>query len=411
MFKTSIDNFRSRFHTKLRLVGLISTTIFFLAVFNSITAYLAPIIMLDSGMSEMTMGLIYSSSSFFGFILDFVLAKVLKSTNYKRMLIYTIIAASLFPISMLVGQNVIFYILGMLFWGVYSNLWGFAYYDFAAREAKVAFHATSLSLLFIFLDLGDFIGMLLAEPISNMDSNINILLILLAILSLSAVSLILTYFIKSHSTKSYEENHGNFNKIVIVSKKLFPLLLFGTLLNIIEAVIWTITPIVDRVAPQINNYGGILLAVSIVPSFFTNLIIQRIDTKKNKKRIALVSFIIGSLLLAMLGLTTTVTQYFILTFLYSTCFAIVYPMLGGAFADYLSESKSYDNEILSSKDMFANIGYIIGPIVGTFLLTVTDSLYLFTYLGVSTAILALILYFIIPKRIPFKDRDLLNPAL
>lgn len=409
--KLSLEAVRAKFNTKLRLVLLIAIAVFFFSAFNAISGYLTPVVLVDSGLSELQMGLIYSTSSIFGMILDIVLARVLKTTHYKRMMLYGILVAALFPLSLLVSTHIIFYLLAMFFWGLYSNLMGFAYYDFSAREAKIAFHATSLSLLFIFLDLGDFIGMLVAEPISNIESHSTILLILGSILLLSLVSLLFSFFVKGHNETKEQaiiEDPGKLSKILLVSKKLWPMLLFGTLLNVIEAILWTITPIVERIAPQLENFGGILLALTIIPSFFINILMQRIPTKHGKKRVALYAFILGSIFMALLGFTTTLVPYLILTFLLSICFALVYPLLGGAFADYLQESKTFDNEILSSKDLFANFGYVIGPILGTYLLTITESLKLFTVMGIFTAIIAIGILIFTPKSIPFYDRSVLK---
>jgi hypothetical protein len=66
-------------HTPLWAVSLM---ILFHSLFDGITAYTVPFVLLDAGFSKAEMGLIYASSSGAGALFDIILSKFLKNTHF-----------------------------------------------------------------------------------------------------------------------------------------------------------------------------------------------------------------------------------------------------------------------------------------------------------------------------------------
>jgi len=52
-----------------------------------------------------------------------------------------------------------------------------------------------------------------------------------------------------------------------------------------------------------------------------------------------------------------------LVFLSSLINSFTWPAIRGAYVDYISESRKYENEIVGLNDFSTNIGYVIGPIM------------------------------------------------
>jgi len=403
-------NFQSRYNVKANLVIFVSLTILLLSFFDSIISYSVPIVMTDAGLSEVQMGWMYASSSIFGLIFDFVLARYLNTTRYTRTFSYALAIALFFPLCIFVNPTPILFLLGMMFWALYYNFWAFASADFTARESKVAFHVASVSLLLFVHDIGYLAGTLSAEPLLRSFSYANLVYGLEGVILL-AIILFFPLFRRKFITLQVTnggairgevslKKEANLLRNVIV--RLLPLLLFGVIISAVDATIWTVTPILDRVFPAIGGFGGVILAINFLPSFFAYAIADSITKRLGKKRTGMIAFILGALVLALLGTVSSVVLYMVITFCSAFFFSISYAAIGGAYADYLKESQYLDNEIVSTHDMSTNLGYIIGPIMGGTLLALVDSTVLFTYLGLAVAIIGLVLYQFTPRTISFR---------
>ncbi|MCC7290183.1 MFS transporter [bacterium] len=417
LLSEKIEDFRLQYYTQLRNVIYILITLFFISLFDSVMTFLTPVVMTDSGLTEFQMSLVYASSSVFGLVFDFILARYLHTTHYKRLLTYTLLITLLFPVTMLLKQTLFFFLIGMLVWGLYCNLWGFARDDFVARESKMAFHAASMSLLFIFSDVGSIVGTLIAEPISLLSSNNQQLLTLLAIpflglitLNLSSVKIRKESMTKPESEKVIHQEKPNQRELwylLKVTQKLWPLMLLGILAITVEAIIWTVTPIIGNISSELEGLGGVILATSLTASLISFPISITLSQKFGKKRTATYALVAGSLMLIVQGFVSDPTTYLLITFINSAMFSVLYPAIGAAYADYLRESKSLDNKILSVKDMGTNFAYITGPLIAGILLTTIDSTKLFSVLGAFTLIIGLFVLAVMPKKIDFHDKRVL----
>lgn len=411
--KLKVQIIRDQYRGKLRFVAFVGVTIFFLSIFDSIMSYIVPVLMTDTGFTEFQMGLLYSSSSVFGLILDFILAKMFKNSTYTSGFFMTSMLGILFPLLMFVNPTFITFLIGMFIWGLYYNLWGFARSDFIARESKVAFHVAGATILMAFHDIGYLTGTLSAQPLLDKLNYHQLLQVILPIIFISIIFQIPGLLKrKKVALKSDAEvqntisNLEELHRIKLVGKRLLPILILGVTISTIEAITWTITPIIDKVMPALNDLGGIILALNFLPSLIAYSLAIKLTVKFGKKKVMIVTFILAEIVLSMLGFATNAPTYLLLTFISSFIVSISYSSYAGVIADYLNESKTYDSEIMSTNDMSTNLGYIIGPILGGFLLTTFESTALFTYVGAVGVIIGIIVMFITPRKIPFYDKDI-----
>lgn len=409
--KNKIQSIRSQYHYGLAPVLIVGIIFFSLALFNAIISYIIPGVMLDSGLSESEMGIILSTSSVFGILMDFILNKYVKSTNYIRMIFYTIILMIAFPFTIIFSNAIGLYILGMAIWALFTDLWNFAFHDFVSREAKIAYHVSSFAFMSMFNDLGYVLGTLVSSTV-EMYSDTNILYILLGIL-LFATALLGLIFTKKSKEKKIESIHKddilvtkNLKSLLLIARKLSPLLILTVLIFTIEAVTWTVTPVIARIAPELEGLGGLILALTFIVGLFAYFLTEPITRKIGKKKTAVISFIISSLLLIPQGLVSSAFLYLLFSTFSAFISGFFFPAIGGAFADYLSESKSYDNEIMVADSMSKNIAYIIGPALGGILMQLTNSTILFSYLGIFVTIIGIIIFITLPKNIDFRDKTI-----
>jgi MFS family permease len=373
--------------------------------------------MTESGLSNSQMGLLYSSSSVFGAIFDIFLSRYLKTTSYIRMYFYTIVLGLLFPLFIFFGSSILFFIVAMMIWGLYYNLWSFGRYDFVTVEGNPNNHASSFGIVSTFRDIGYLIGPLIASrTVFSSDNNsglfITVFSMILALVSL----LFMTNIVKT------SENTGNlYNKRDlhiersmkmelslwrIVAIKMWPILIVGIFLGILSATYWTIVPIIHTIAPQLEGFEGIILVAMIAPSIFVNLTVGSFTSRFGQKRTAYWGLLLSGLILLSVGYIENPYVIILMIFVSSMFSAICYPSLSGAVADYLDESKSYDNEILSVQDFTDNIGYIIGPLFAGLMLDFVGDLRVFTYIAIAGILLAVLLLIMSPKEIDFHDKSI-----
>ncbi|HRI05906.1 MAG TPA: MFS transporter [Candidatus Dojkabacteria bacterium] len=397
-------NIVSRPKKTLFLFGL---TTFFFAISNGIYSYFAPIVITDAGFTNTEMGLLMASSSIFGIAFDLLLVKYLKRVDYFRLYLYSLSLVLLFPLFLLSHNIYILFLLAMALWSLYSNLSAFGYYDFIAREVPKKDHSSSSATLYIYNDLGYVIAPLIAGTIAITsvwwkDALIPLVTTLLALFSL----ITLMRYRKTSNPRErpiYEHGGGSILSFLKVCKRLWPILVLTMSLNIMESVFWIVSPILDKVSPLLNGIGGIILAVSMVPSLFVSWSVGPITKYFGKKKSAYASFFLSSFFLLLIPLTTSPIIIIILVFISNALQAITFPAMGGAIADYLKESKSNDIYILSAKDVFENIGYIVGPLLTGVMLDHTTGLEAFKYLALFGITISILLLIFSPKSIPFYD--------
>ncbi len=416
MKESLINNRKIVFPKFNRIFILFGLSTFFIAIADSIMSYFVPIVITEVGFTNTEMGLLYASSSIFGAIFDFILSKTLKSTNYKRMYLYTILLGIVFPLLLFTNSIFWFYLMAMMIWGLYYNIWNFGYYDFVAREQKTGSHASSFGFLSMFNDLGYVIGPLIAAQFVLREGSLFPIVTPIFGFFLGMLFLIGIYLIQKKARKKNklisDENGRNVTFLkeaglwLKIGRHMWPVLLLGTFLSITEAVYWTVTPLLEDVSTNLAHFGGIIMAASLAPSLFINWSVGVFTSKFGQKYTAYVSFLLSNLILLTVGFVSDPYIIIILIFLSSLFEALAFPAIAGAVADYLKESKSFDNEILSVKDFFGNVGYIIGPIFAGIMLDEIGSLMIFTYFAAIGLFVSLILIFFSPKSIDFHDRSI-----
>ena len=79
-----------------------------------------------------------------------------------------------------------------------------------------------------------------------------------------------------------------------------------------------------------------------------------------------------------------------------------FPALSGAYADYITETQSYEKEIQGVIDVFYNIGWVLGPMLAGLLAQAFGNAQSFSILGVISVIMCFILILKMPKKIKLK---------
>src|SRR3989344_379286 len=386
---------------------LLSLMVFFWAIFDGILSYVFPLAIIENGFSKTMLGVIIGSSSVVGAVFDFVLSKYLKDTHFRRMYLLMFAVCFLVPIILFAAKPLWLFLMSAALWGMYYDLHNFGNFDFIGRTLESKDHAGSFGTLSIFGSLGRMIAPILAGLTIGALIDWKPYLLMYVMLIIAFVFFCILFFLTKKEGKKSQDfqvhKRRNFLKEINlwekIGKIIFPVLMLTMLLNIFDAFFWTIGPLLSESYRSLSPFNGLFLTFYMLPPLIVGWFVGNITLKFGKKRAAFLSFIVGSLLLSIFPFVTN--SLIILGIIFaSACFiAIAWPSINGAYADYISEALSYESEIKALEDFFANLGYIIGPIMAGVLADNFGNENAFLFLGVTGAIIAFILWRKTPKQI------------
>jgi len=307
----------------------------------------------------------------------------------------------------------------MLLWGLYYDLITFGVHDFIAKEVRHDQHASGHAFIGIFKTLGYIIGPILAGFMIASNVPMSSPYVITLFFVFGAIFLLVNVIdSKKHKkisvmTDGYVvddpfEMKSFWSEIkawFYVWRRLKSVLIFVTLLFAVDATFWIIAPLLSEEFANFPSFGGMFLALSVTPPLFISLFVGRVTGKFGKKRVAFVSFAIASLFFSSIGFIHN--PYIILgvVFLGSTVSAFAFPSIQGAIADYLSESRRHDNEILGVYDFSTNIGYVIGPIFAGIMADLIGNFMTFSLVAIIAFFVSVVLLIVTPRSIEIETRS------
>lgn len=386
----------------------LSSMLFFWQIFDGIMAYLTPLIIIQAGYSKTEMGFIIASSSMAGAVFDFILSTFMHRTNFRRIFLAMFGFALAFPIFLFFSQMIGFYILAMVFWGIYWDLMNFGSYDFVGKYTPPQEHSSSFGIIDIFRMLGGIVapilaGLVIAERVGWPGF---VLAIIFLGISFSF------YFVLLKSVKGRAQNvefkrkrsvHIKILKELMiwerVGKLVMPFLFFMLVINIYDAFFWTIGPIFSESLKDLHPFGGLFMTFYFLPSLITGWFVGRFTRRFGNRKVAIFSFLAGSLVLSIISVSASPIFIVIVVLLSSSLSAMAWPSLKGMFADFISNDASVDGEIEGLADFSTNLGYIVGPILAGIAADRLGNSMSFTVLGIGSFFVALLLIRLVPKRV------------
>lgn len=397
-----------------RRLYILALMLFFWAVFDGLVSYSVPILITKNGYSGTVMGLIISSSSFFGALFDVWLAFFFKNTNFRRVYLLMLIICFLVPLCFYFN-SLAFYLVAMFLWGLYFDFQRIGNYDFVGRFLPSKEHSHSFGIFDIFKSLGVFISPIIAIYVLDSFSN----LYLLAIMWILLFTAFIFYFllirqIKDSAVsseqlkigikkKQYRKTFGwQVRQWLGVGKIMTPVLIFTFFINVSYAFIWTIGPLFAIELKNTNPLGGFFVSAYLFFSLVAGWFVGKLNQKFGKKRTAFLSLLFGSLVLCLIIVNQLWWFALVIGVLSGFFFSFTYPSIAGAYADYISESPEYEKDIETFEDFFSNLGYVVGPVLAGVLMDAYGARFSFFLIGLFGLILSLILLKVTPKQINIK---------
>lgn len=385
----------------------LAVMLFFFSIFNGIVGYVVPIAMEVKGFSHSSMGFLYATSSIAGALFDLVMGTVLKSTHYRRMFFIMFAVAFLFPIVLWKADGALMFILAMALWGLYYDFFMYGRFDFSSRLPHQE-HAPAWGIMNLTQSLGSVIaplitGFLIVEGLGKQPfiwslgfliCSFVIFLIVLKTSNMGGGQNVL----KRHNKPKI--SYSLLKRWVKLGSSLYPVLTLTFLMNVLDSFFWIIGPLIASSMSGVGKAEGLFLSLYYVPALFVGRWLRKATERFGKKRVAFVSFSLGSLILVSFAAFAHSTVLLLLAvFVASTFFAFSTPAINGAYADYISESPEQEKDIQAIEDFSSNVGYIIGPVLAGLLSYWLNNESAFVVIGIVGFITGLVLLKITPRSI------------
>ncbi|HBB03214.1 MAG: hypothetical protein US89_C0006G0024 [Candidatus Peregrinibacteria bacterium GW2011_GWF2_38_29] len=381
----------------------LSAMVFFWTIFDCILSYAVPLILTEHGFSATQMGFILGSSSIAGAAFDFLMCRFVKTVNFRRVFMFMFAISAIFPLILWQAKTIPIYILAMLVWGIYYDLYNFGLFDFVSCYTEKKEHAASFGIVQVFAYLAEIIAPLVASLLiveyvdfktfagSAIFLFVGFLFLILLMIITRKKKLVDVKCEDGYcAVKELPNSASQFKLWKKIGGYVFPALFLTFFLYTVDAFFWTIGPIYSE-GLGLDGFNGLLLAAYALPFILVGFFVSKLTSRCGKLKVAYISFLIGAILLSCFALISAINPVLTigLTFFVSMTIAISYPSLNGSYADYISEFPAIEKDVEGLEDFFTNIGYVIGPILSGFLADTLGIEKAFSAIGVVGVIFAL----------------------
>nr|HPI67557.1 MFS transporter [bacterium] len=354
----------------------LSFMVLFWSIFDGIISYVTPLVIVEHGLSKTVMGIIYGSSSVAGALFDFLLCRFFKDTHFRRVYLIMFVICFFYPFILWQASVWWLYLIAMALWGIYYDLHNFGDFDFVSRQSREEEHASSFGVIQAFRSAGYMIAPLLAGlVIGTWLEKLDIRPFMLALIFLGIAFIFYLVLVRLTRNERVDFEIKRKQKVANIDiireikiwKKIvilcLPVLILIMMLNVLDAFFWTIGPLIAEGITSLEGFNGLFMVAYSLPVLLIGWFIGLVTRRLGKKKTAFLSFLLGSLILSTFTLFTSPYYLIVIILLASFFFALAWPAINGAFADYIAEAPEVGKDIEGVEDLFTNIGYIIGPII------------------------------------------------
>lgn len=399
--------FFGKYNGKNAPIFIFSIVVLFWTMFDGIMSYISPLLMEENGFSKSMIGFIIGTSSITGAFFDFVICKIFKNTNFRRVFLIMFAISFIYPFLLWQAKTIWFFLFVMAVWGIYYDLYGFGVFDFVGRYTKKRDHAPSFGTVQIFRALGGILAPLIVGLVivNNVDwrsfslgwlfLTIGFVFFIILIILMHKYRPMATDLIHTPRRKNLFIELHLWKKL---GKLMMPVLFLTFYLFFIEAFFWTLAPLYTETT-NLGQFGGIFLVAYALPALIIGWFVGSLTKRFGKKKTAFSALLIGSLILSSFSLASNPIISILIVLLASLFTSMALPAINAAYADYISEAPQVEGEIESLEDLAFNIGYVVGPFSAGVLADILGMKGAFSILGIFGAVLAFILLVVTPKNI------------
>jgi len=127
---------------------------------------------------------------------------------------------------------------------------------------------------------------------------------------------------------------------------------------------------------------------------------------RGKKILTEKFLIVAGVFLAGLAVSGNIYWQLAMVFLSSMALSVCYPLLEGVYTDIVSRMGKQRNDLIGLTSSVSNVSYVVWPPIVGFLAGLVGERFTFSFVGVLTVIIAVILLFITPKKLRLPQEEI-----
>lgn len=390
--------------------GSYLSIIFFMYLSDAILSDFVPGFLEERLSSPLMMGIVMSTSSIAGIILDLLFAQLFKGVTVKKTLLLAIVGGASF-VGFLYGviylPIVILMVGAMVSWGIYYEMFGFAAQQYVADIANSSQRPNVWAVLETFKGIAYALGPIVGGWLV-LKGDTTLLNFAFMILGLS---LLMFWLVKLKSKPieidieeiSLKKEIGHWMKL---GKSVWPVLLMSFMLITLDAAFWTTGTIINDNLAKISSWGGLFVTLYMLPSLFVGFIIPKLGIHTHKKKYAQLFLIFGGLILATISIFPVVAWYLFVVALSSLFTAITFPLIDAVYTDLIVRMGRERKHMIGLCSSMNSLGYIVGPILAGWLSGLVGDINSFKYYGIVIAVVTTILLLVTPRKIKLPQSEI-----
>ena len=360
--------------------------------------------------SSLAMGLVMSTSSIAGILLDLMFAQLFRGTTVKKMVLIAIGGGMLF-VTFLLGVTfwpwILLMILSMAMWGLYYEFFGFASQQYVSEIAAPQRRPSVWGILGVIRSLAYTLGPIVGTFLVIKGER-NLLMFVFGILCFALIMFSVVRLSSKPVVVEIEELSlkKEFEHWIVLWKHVWPLLFMSLMVVILDSAFWTVGTIINDELGKIAAVGGLFVSVYMAPSMFVGFVINKLQIYEHKKRLAQILMFFGGVALALLPLYHNVYWYLAVVALFSTLTAMSWPLIDATYTDLVVRMGRERKHMIGLCSSVNSLGYIFGPILAGWLSGIVGNFQTFFYYGIGLAAFSLILLIITPRKLKLPQQEI-----
>ncbi len=384
-----------------------------LALSDSILSYATPIYARNLFPNDFIIGLVIAFSSVVGLLFDFVSRRLFGSRNFSFFIKSTFILAIAF--SCFLGLSFVskyFFIFAMASWGIYYETIAFANFKYLKTTIDRRDYTFSWGFINMLKALIYSFGPILATLL--MSHRLQLPAYFCGVFVLAAFFLYLALFPKNAksqvSVHDTTPSRAELKVWLVLFKKIYPLWILNLTLAIVDSGFWTVGILMSSKLAELSPLATLFIPAYMLPAVIFSPLSQVVSIKFGKKKTAIITSLIGSIALLVLGLVVPVGFILLSVLAYSIFTSLAFPAIYGAFEDYIKRLGDFDTDLIGLEQSSTSIAYVVGPILAGFIAFSYTEQKVFFVFGVLLAVISLAALFVMPRRITMPQSELLKVA-
>jgi MFS family permease len=404
--------------TKKNMFSLYCFSLGIIYIVESIMGYFFPIAVERTLNSNLYMGLIIGLTNLLAILCDIVFPQLFSKKSWRFLLVAAALTQFGFPLFTHIGiyySLSIYFIIAALFWNVYFEFFAFSRQSYIVNNESQENYIKDWGTISVIMGMASIIGPILGSfllKMSLLGSYFTLWMIQFVALSITIIFVMLSpKSIQKVKIKENKIKNINFFKEFsfwkILEPRIYPALILGSLIMIINAAVSTIGGLLGRQIFSNKDLDWIIIFAFSVPTVLISLFFSKLKIKTHKKYFSQLMFALASLSLILLTFFENFPVLIvILFFMISLLVSGSWIFNEAVYSDLARRVGKNNLHINSMERIYESLGWLIGPIIIGFLSDKTNYFSALTILGIICLFISIILIIITPTKLRLPQKEI-----